>query len=152
MSCYYKISNISTVPIIYVVLLDDALPQGLILISSPVWEYDCQILTVPIMAFVLHQISHIHLLLCNFLFVVKWKRKHKHTVDNWLTVINVLLHVKLTRVKTSHENEYLRCFIATHFSVFFQFLIENLTWFNSKWFSSSSLSASITTHTSIERK
>jgi hypothetical protein len=38
MSCYYKISNISTVPIIYVVLLDDVSPQGLFLITSAFWK------------------------------------------------------------------------------------------------------------------
>ena len=44
--------------------------------------------------------------LCDFWFVVKWKTTHKHTVDNWRTVTNVLLNVKLARVKTSYENEY----------------------------------------------
>ena len=87
--------------------------------------------------------------LCNVLFVVKWKSKHKHTVDTWRIVANILHNVKLTRVKTSYDNEYLKCFIATHFSLF-QYLIENLTSFI--WLSSSSLSVSITTSTSIERK
>ena len=42
------------------------------------------------------------------------KKINKHIFDNWRIVTNVLLNFNWTRIKTSNENEYVRCFVATH--------------------------------------